>query len=87
MNPLLQINWQQVFFQVDWQEVFYPYFYFELGLRGSLVYFAIVAILRFYAQSAESVELPIYFVVVLVASAHSRCDGNRRFINYRWPVL
>lgn len=71
MNPLLQINWQQVFFQVDWQEVFLPHTsILELGLRGSLVYFAVVAILRFMpSRQVGGVGIADLLVVVLVATA------------------
>jgi len=71
MNLLFQVDWQQVFFQLDWQEVFLPRTsIIELVLRGSLVYFVVVAILRFMpSRQVGGVGIADLLVVVLVATA------------------
>lgn len=58
-------------FQVDWQQVFLPYTsIIELVLRGSLVYFVLVAILRFMpSRQVGGVGISDLLVVVLVATA------------------
>jgi len=71
MSTLFQVDWQRVFFQVDLQQVFLPQTsVVELVLRGSLVYFVVVAILRFMpSRQVGGVGIADLLVVVLVATA------------------
>ncbi|CAA9366017.1 hypothetical protein AVDCRST_MAG94-3725 [uncultured Leptolyngbya sp.] len=71
MSTLFQVDWQRVFFQVDLQQVFVPQTsVVELVLRGSLVYFVVVAILRFMpSRQVGGVGIADLLVVVLVATA------------------
>lgn len=58
-------------FQIDWQHVFLPHFpIIELVLRGTLVYLALVAILRFMpSRQIGGIGISNLLVVVLVATA------------------
>jgi len=71
MSALFQVDWQRVFFQVNLQQVFLPQTsVVELVLRGSLVYFVVVAILRFMpSRQVGGVGIADLLVVVLVATA------------------
>jgi len=71
MSTLFQVDWQRAFFQVDLQQVFLPQTsVVELVLRGSLVYFVVVAILRFMpSRQVGGVGIADLLVVVLVATA------------------
>ena len=58
------------FFEIDWQSVFVPHeSLLEIILRGTIMYLAIFALLRFFRRQAGSFSIADLIVIVIIADA------------------
>lgn len=63
------MNWQKLF-EVDWEKIFVPETSpLELIIRGTLMYFAMFAALRFLRRGVGSIGITDLLVIVIIADA------------------